>query len=539
MRSAATLRTHLFNGLIPYLIIAVLGCALAVVLVEMDIFEWIYEFTRTHESWELDEIIVIGLAVLFMVVAMLLVKMRREIRRRIREENRTREMACHDLLTGLPNRRSFEEELDKRISESHKRNSPVAVVLLDIGGLKPVNDQHGYEVGDRALLSLSNRIRRAMKLQDLVARLDGDEFAMILSVDTSCGDVMRMCERIMASIRQPTFVNDTEVDLIASMGIAIYPDDTKDHRQLLQYAAMARRQAKGNKPNRIAFFDSGLNDAQRAYADLRTDIGRALRNDEFVPYFQPLVSLQDDKLKSFEVLARWDHPKQGMLSAGVFISAAEEMSLISNIFWMILRQACEAARSWSQPMSIAVNLSPVQFADSRLGEKILSVLRETGLAPGRLVVEITESVLISDITAARKVITFLREHDIRFSLDDFGTGYSSLQYLHQLPFDSVKIDRSFITSFGQSHENTMIVSSTLALCRSLGMKTTAEGVENETILDQLKSLGCTFAQGYLYSRPVGAADAARMVELWSDRPCRSAMSCDIDPAEADRPAVCA
>ncbi len=237
---------------------------------------------------------------------------------------------------------------------------------------------------------------------------------------------------------------------------------------------------------------------------------------EFIPYFQPIISLQEDRLEGFEVLARWDHHTRGLLGPAEFISAAEAMNQIDDIFWKILGQACEIARSWPEPISIAVNMSSVQFADQQLGEKILAFLREKDFAPNRLVVEITESELISDIEAARNIISFLKDNEVRLSMDDFGTGFSSLQYMQQLPFDTVKIDRSFVGSFTHSHDNLMIVSSIVALCRSLGMKTTAEGVENETDLDFLKTLGCTFAQGFLYSKPVCAADATGLVEHWSE-----------------------
>lgn len=520
----------------PYLVISGLAGAVSIVLIKIDAFDLLYAVTRRHESWNLDEILISAFSALTAFLAMAVVRMGREIRSRRDEERRARRRKRHDKLTGLPNRRFFEEELGRRISEARRRETPLAVALIDVDGLNRINNLHGYEAGDHVLRCVAERVRRTVRLHDVVVRLDGDEFAVIFTMEGKAGETMNAAERILARISEPLVIDGARADVTASLGVAIYPTDAEDSGKLLQHAAFAMRQARDSSGNRVAFYDATVNDSQRAYLDLQSDIRRAVGDGEFVPHFQPLISLQDERLDGFEVLARWNHPRRGLLPPAEFTAAAEDALLICDVFWQILRRSCETARNWPRPLSISVNVSPVQFTDEHLGDKILKVLDETGFSAERLVIEITENALIADLEATRNAIAHLRAHGIRFSLDDFGTGYSSLQYLHQLPFDTIKIDRSFVASFGQSHESALIVSSTIALCRSLGLKTVAEGVENEPDMVWLKSLGCTFAQGFLYSRPVSAADATRLVEVWGARACNGAMTLDA-PAEDRMPAA--
>lgn len=510
----------------PYLTILGFGVLLTAFLIRVDAFEAIHDFTRAHEDWELDELIVTAFSAPFVIMAMTIVKMRREIDKRQSEERRASQIARHDLLTGLPNRQYFEQELERRISIAKDRDSLVAVMIFDVDGFKRINDLYGYEAGDALLQKISTRIQSAVRMHDVVARLDGDEFALILNLARGADEALRAAEKILFKAARTETVAEAEADITANIGVAIYPRDTEDAIQLLQYAAMAMREAKGNIKEPIAFFDPSLNTEKSAYAKLRKDIRRAIEDETFVPYFQPIISLEDNKLKSFEVLARWEHPERGLLPPGAFISAAEEMSLIDDIFWRILRASCEIAAQWPKSISIAINLSPVQFADDELGEKVLHVLKLTGLSPRQLIIEITETALIADMDAAQKAINFLQKKGIRFALDDFGTGYSSLQYLYQLQFDTIKIDRSFIASYENSQESALIVSSIVALSKSLGLKTTAEGVENLTDIDWLKELGCTFAQGYLFSKPVPAEKASKLVKTYSRRAIKGEMTTD-------------
>lgn len=509
-----------------YLAIALVGVVTGIFLMKVDAFEHLNGYTRRYENWEFDEILIAVLASMFILLSLTIFRMRGEMKARRLEMSRADNLSHYDQLTGLPNRHFFREELDRRISEARRQDHFLAVIMVDIHGLKSVNDLYGYEAGDRYLQAVTKRIQEKKRLHDVVARLDGDEFAIILTMDREIGDVGRAAKRILANVSRPVAIDGNSAEFTASLGIAVYPMDALDHSKLLQYASSAMHQAKASSNNQIAFFDAEMNAEHCAYADLQRDIRRALREDEFIPFFQPLIGLQDNHLRCFEVLARWNHKDRGLLAPEHFISAAEDMRLIDDIFWTILTQSCELAKSWPDSISIAVNVSSVQFVDLQLGQKILDVLKKTGFPSSRLVLEITESALISDLDAVRKIITYLRDHDVRLSLDDFGTGYSSLQYLQQLPFDSVKIDQSFVGSFSNSHDNLMIVSSIIALSRSLGLKTTAEGVESESDLEVLKTLGCTFAQGYLFSKPVGAGIANRMVEIWTHQECSGAIGID-------------
>lgn len=505
---------------IPYVIVLIFGIALATLLITIDGFESLHEFTRAHEDWELDELILMAISAIFTILGITTIKMRREIKLRRQEEERVRKMARHDLLTGLPNRRFFEEEIARRTTQENQSDPLVAVIMVNAGGLKLINDRHGFEISDQVLQSITDCIRGAVRQNDVIVRLDGNQFAVILTLRRDASRAMHAAEKIVASVR------DIQAEITPYLGIAIYPRDTRDHTELLQYASIALRQAQKDKQKQIAFFDATLNQEQTEYIALQRDMRRALKENEFVPFFQPLISLNNDKLVSFEVLARWEHPTRGLLPPAAFISAAEDMGIISDIFWELLPRACEVIRAWPDNISIALNLSPVQFADPDLGEKILTTVKDMGLKPKQLVIEITESILISDLSSARKFITLLQNHGARIALDDFGTGYSSLQYLHQLPLDGVKIDRSFIASFRESRESALIVSSTVALCHSLGLNTTAEGVEEPEDLSKLKSLGCTFAQGYLFSKPVSAPEATRLVERWHDKAVTGPMLLD-------------
>lgn len=502
---------RLFSRWMPYIVALACGVAADLVLSKYDAFEHVYAYTRAHEDWELDELFIAVFIAIVVLLAMVAIRARREISRRRYQEARIRSLARHDLLTGLPNRLFLEEELGRRISDAGRRGTELAIAVLRVHGLKAINDLNGYGSGDYILQEVALRLRRSIRPHDTVVRLDGNEFALVLVIDRDAKRTSRAAERILASVAEPIYINGQSTDVEASIGIAIFPTDTSDHEKLLQYAGVAANQSKQRGPNTTTFFDASLNDAQRQYAALRTDIRRALAEHEFVPYFQPLVRLADDELAGFEVLARWQHPTEGVLSPVSFVEAAENMGLIGDIFWQLLAHACDTVRAWPVPLPIAVNVSPTQLRDAEFGARVLDLLQQRELPADRIILEVTESALIDDIDDARRVVEFLKGHGIRFSLDDFGTGYSSLHHLKQLPFDTIKIDRSFVTDFAQDPEKLQIVSSIIGLCRGLGLKTTGEGVETIQDADGLRSLGCTYGQGYLFARPMCASAAADYV----------------------------
>jgi len=522
--------SELTRKLLPYFGIVLVSVVVGTFSIRIDAFERFYEFSRTHENWELDEIMVVWFFCIVCILAMALVSTRRDLKANKQSQERIRDMARQDLLTGLPNRLFFESELENRLSHARRYAHSLAIVVLDLDHLKPINDLNGYRAGDRIVQDVANRLRHKVRAHDLVARLGGDEFALAITIERDVNELTPFIRRLLSVIAQPITLETQRVNVTASAGLAVFPTDATNVRDLLQHASLAMHESKGKGRNKVTFFNADLDRTHRDFAKLQLDMKRAIRHQEFVPFFQPLISLDDNRLAGFEMLARWDNPEKGILAPGAFLNVVEDMGLIGDMFWSIFRQACKDVRSWCKPLPISVNLSPIQFLDPELGDKILHILDETGLATDRLVLEITENTLINDIDATRKIIKLLREKGVRFSLDDFGAGYASFHHLNQLPFDTIKIDGSFIESFRENADSLKIMSSIIGLCQSLGKKTTAECVEMAEDVRWLKSLGCTYAQGYLYSQPVNAEGAARMVELWSERECLGPLTIDGDVA---------
>jgi predicted signal transduction protein with EAL and GGDEF domain len=334
-------------------------------------------------------------------------------------------------------------------------------------------------------------------------------------VERDVGEAARIAERIREAIAAPLTIGNELVPVTASIGVAVFPMDATTRTGLFQNATLAMQESKSSGKNRVTFFGERLNQGHQRYLALQFDLERAVASEEFVPFFQPLVDIVDHKLSSFEVLARWQHPDQGTLPPAAFITTAEEMGLIDGIFWSILRQACMTARAWSDPVPIAVNVSPVQFADGlAFTSRLLAILEEAEFPAERLIIEITENAIISDMDAARVIVSTLRGKGVRLALDDFGTGYASLTQLSELPFDIVKIDRSFVGRLSKNRQSFQIIASVINLCTSLGTQTVAEGVETEEDLIWLRSLGCRLAQGFLFSKPVAASQAGQIVDRW-------------------------
>lgn len=497
---------------LPYIAVLVFGVLLTLVLVEFDAFERLHQFTRAHEDWELDELVVAGFSTLLVLLATTLIRVRREVERRRHEETRLHNLMRHDPLTGFPNRISLEEELLRRIGDGRRQRTGFAVAIMHIEGIDQIIDLSGHQVGDEVLRIVANRLRNAMLDNDLIARLPGNEFALIITDDGDSEGLSSITGRLEDILKNPIKLGSFSATLTTSLGVAVYPTQTKIREKLLQYASVAAHQSRAQSGNTTTFYDPQLDAVQRQRAELKIDILEALDNHQFIPVYQPLVCLGNGRLASFEVLARWKHPKRGMLPPRDFISAAEDSGLIGDIFWELLRQVGQTASAWPESIPIALNVSPVQLADEQFAPTLLTMLRAEAFNPRRLVIEITEDALVGDMMAVRETMGRLKGHGIRFSLDDFGTGYSSLHYLSQLPFDTIKIDKSFVSNFHRNNGNYQIVSSIIKLCRSLGLKTTGEGIETIEEATELLKLGCTYGQGYLFSKPVFPAEATRIIE---------------------------
>ncbi|KJC47193.1 EAL domain-containing protein [Bradyrhizobium sp. LTSP857] len=433
-----------------------------------------------------------------------------DVTERIRADERIAHMAHYDALTDLPNRVLMRGHLERRVAELSQGN-PFAILYIDVDEFKGVNDSLGHEVGDELLRQVANRLRACVSGNDLVARLGGDEFAIIKAGTCDQAELTALAEQILTTLRTPVDCKGQEIATDASIGIAIAPDHGDNLDDLLKRADLAMYAAKSEGRGTFRIFVPEYDAKARLRRQLEFDLRQALVRGEFEVHYQPLVDLAANVVTGCEALLRWHHPERGMVSPADFIPVAEDTGLISEIGEWVLRQACTEAASWPGDIHIAVNVSPVQFRSKTLALKVAAALAESGLAPGRLEIEITETVLIRDDEEALTILQQLRELGVRIALDDFGTGYSSLSYLHRFPFDKIKIDRSFISDIGEPEDSSPIVQAVVHMAAARHMATTAEGVETEAQRDVLRKLGCSQMQGWLFSPAVPAAKLKQLL----------------------------
>ena len=426
-------------------------------------------------------------------------------------------MARHDALTNLPNRTLFREQLEKA-SRLAKRTDQVAVLCLDLDHFKEINDTLGHPIGDALLREVARRLGECVTEHDTVARLGGDEFA-IVQFCSNCEPsvVSSLASYVVERIAAPYEIEGHQLVIGVSIGISLAPEDGKDPDELLQKADLALYRAKADGRGTYRFFETGMDARAQARRLLERDLRLALEHEEFEVYSQPIRDVEGDRVVAFEALARWNHGLRGLIAPNNFIPVAEETGLIVPLGEIVLRKACFEAAGWPADIAVAVNLSPVQFKNPNLVSSVRAALDASGLSPDRLELEITESVLLQNSEATLAVLHELRGFGVRISLDDFGTGYSSLSYLRSFPFDKIKIDRSFVTDLATREDSMAIVRAVTGLGKSLGIVTTAEGVETDTQFDLLRREGCTQAQGYLFSPPRPAADVAKMLRRAPER----------------------
>lgn len=438
----------------------------------------------------------------------------RDVRERKEAEERIRHLAHHDALTGLPNRNLFRDRLVQVVARAKRTGTTVAVLSLDLDRFRSVNEMGGTEAGDALLREVAVRLTDSIRADDTVARISGDEFAVIqVGVSHPDGPAI-MAARLIKAMAQPFALPGHAEPIVvgASLGIALYPSDGEDGDTLMRAADHARARAKEGGRGTYRFCEPEMDRRLQERRALEADLRQALATEQFELYYQPLADCQSTRLQGFEALLRWRHPERGMVSPAEFIPLAEECGLINTLGAWVLRSACRAAAAWPRQIPVAINLSPVQFRQPDLATEILGILKETGLAPERLELEITEGVLISEPERTLATLNALKEAGIRISLDDFGTGYSSLSYLQRFPFDKLKIDHSFIQGM-ESHSGSMaIVRAVIALGRSLHLTITAEGVETPKQLALLQAQACDQAQGYLLGRPLPGEDARRLID---------------------------
>jgi diguanylate cyclase (GGDEF)-like protein/PAS domain S-box-containing protein len=420
-------------------------------------------------------------------------------------------MARHDALTNLPNRRLFRERLEDALRRI-TRGEQVAVFCLDLDRFKEVNDSLGHPVGDELLKEVARRLSECVREGDTVARLGGDEFAIVLvGSELRVAETSALANRLSEAISAPCTIQDHQLIIGATLGISVAPDDGSDPDQLLKNADMALYRAKGDGRGSYRFFEAGMDARAQARRFLELDLRTAISRGEFEVYYQPLLDIKTNNIICFEALLRWNHPQRGLSLPSEFISLAEETGLIIPIGDWVLRTACADAARWPRDVRVAVNISPAQFKSRNLVASVSTALSAAGLAANRLELEITESVLLQDTEATLATLHKLRALGLRISMDDFGTGYSSLSYLRSFPFDKIKIDRSFVSELAVRGDSMAIVRAVTGLGRSLGISTTAEGVETSEQLALLRSEGCNEVQGYLFSPARPAAEVDKML----------------------------
>jgi diguanylate cyclase (GGDEF)-like protein/PAS domain S-box-containing protein len=425
-------------------------------------------------------------------------------------EARIAYLARHDALTDLPNRVLFHESLVHALAFA-RRGHLLALHCLDLDQFKAVNDTLGHPVGDGLLKAVAERLQGALRDTDEVARLGGDEFAIVQTAIESPLEATALASRVIELIEAPFEIEGHQIVIAASVGVAFAPQDGLDADELLKNADLALYRAKFDGRGVYRLFQTAMDAEMQARRVMELDLRNALCGGQFEVYYQPLVDLHARAVTGFEALLRWHHPERGMIPPDKFIPLAEEIGAILPIGEWVLRQACAAAAAWPGGQSISVNLSPVQFKSRNLVATVTTALRDAGLAPGRLELEITETVMLHDTVATLATLHELRSLGVRIAMDDFGTGYSSLSYLRRFPFDRIKIDQSFVRELGKQRDCAAIIRAVIALSHDLGMATTAEGVETREQLRALALAGCSAIQGYLFSRPLPLRDIPAML----------------------------
>jgi diguanylate cyclase (GGDEF)-like protein len=480
-----------------------------------DLFLKFADLIKEYEDWGADDVVLMS----FMLCMSLMVfsfrrlqDLSKEVRGRAAAEHQALKLVRHDPLTDLPNRRLFTEKLDDALLRTRSEGWRTAELMLDLDGFKAVNDTYGHVAGDRTLLEVGERMSKVIRPDTVLARVGGDEFAIVLPNIASLDDPAGLARRIVGAMAEPFMIGSAVTTLGISIGIAVTPDDGTEHDELVRRADLALYRAKAEGQSSIRFFEPEMD----AHVEQRMQIERELRNalaaKTIVPYYQPLVSLAENRIIGFEALARWKSEELGVISPVVFIPIAEECGLIGELGDQLLRRACLDAAAWPADMKLAFNISPIQLRNGSLGQRILTILGDTGFDPHRLEIEITESALVDNLEIAQRVIDQLRQAGIRIALDDFGTGYATLRQLQTLHLDKIKIDRSFVDRVGEENESMVIVRAILGLASGFGLTTTAEGIENVAQLAYLKANGCAEGQGYLFGKAIPARETLLLLK---------------------------
>ena len=424
--------------------------------------------------------------------------------------------AQHDFLTGLPNRMLFNDRVNQAIALAPRHMKKVAVLFLDLDGFKHINDSLGHPVGDKLLQSIALRLVNCVRAADTVSRQGGDEFVVLLSEVAQAEDAAITARRMLQAVAEAHGVDHHDLHVTTSIGLSIYPDDGLDAETLIKNADTAMYQAKENGRQSYQFFKPAMNVRAVERQSIEESLRRAVEREEFTLHYQPKISLATGEITGAEALIRWTHPTRGAVSPAQFIPVAEDCGLILPIGKWVLREACRQARAWMDaglPLrSVAVNISAMEFRQEEFLRGVFAILEETGLHPRCLELELTESVLMKHVDSTESILKALRARGVQVAVDDFGTGYSSLSYLRRFPIDALKIDQSFVRQITSAPDETSIVTAIISMGRSLKLRVVAEGVETQQELAFLQAHHCDEAQGYYFSRPVPAAEFAKLLE---------------------------
>ena len=433
-----------------------------------------------------------------------------DISERVETQAQMEKLAFYDPLTGLENRRLFKDRLDQALKHVRRTKKNMALLYLDLDQFKRINDTLGHEAGDELLCAVARRLRDCVREEDIVCRLGGDEFTILLADVVHADDASIVARKILQALQDPVDLGMQEVTVSCSIGITIAPDDSMNASVLMRNADLAMYRAKDQGRNGYQYFTDDMNTESQARMSLENELRIALGNEDFIVYFQPQIDIHQQRICGFEALVRWRHKQFDLIPPDRFIPVAEETGLIVKLGELVLRKACvqllDIQRNSADRYTVAVNLSARQFRDKNLVSMVGSILKQTGLDPRFLEFEITESMLMNDIEQAIGILSELKALGVNIAIDDFGTGYSSLSYLTRLPVDKLKVDRSFVSSLPESVRHSAIATAIIAMAQHLRLQVVAEGVETQSQASFLTEHQCFIMQGYLYGRPVSAAD---------------------------------
>ena len=467
--------------------------------------------TKSLKKYNFDNFllaqIVLGLGFIFFSVRRL-TDLYLEVSRRVSVETLAEQLITLDSLTGLPNRAHFLDEITRSTLRTERSNGFAAVLAINIRSFRSLNDGLGCAAGDMLLMEFSNKLKSVVRGHERLARLEADNFGLIMEFgrNDDIDDVKTAVQRLWDVLNRPTSIEDTMFDLHVNIGVALYPHDAADAQTLLRFSDAAMRRGKLDRSSGIAFFERSASEKLRERAALQLELKKAIQQGQILPSYQPLVDLQNGSLLGYEILARWHHPERGMIPPDKFIPIAEASGLMTDLTLSVLEAACRGWKIHNLRGRLALNVSPKDLRDPWFSQRLLGVLTKVGFPASHLEIEITENTIIEDLAATQSAILSLKNQGIKIALDDFGVGYSNLSQLTKLCIDKIKIDRLFISRMLEDKANMAVVKTIVGLARVMGIPALAEGIETREQADILRSMGCQFGQGFLFSRPLAAAD---------------------------------